>query len=228
MSADLPRLLRELDVRIQQLERWPDAQLREQVFAVLQLVDAVHRTPVARLAARLEAGGAWPELLDDDAIRLLFALYDAVPLEDHDADPPPTWIELPVVPASAGGASALRAPAFREVAELGRLSEEAPHLLHLDGRALLLVRLGGDAYAYEARCPACGGSLEGAVVTAGGPAGAGVIVCPWQNCAFDSRSGRRVDGGAGGHLRAVPLRIHDGRVLLATGAAPGTRSGEGA
>lgn len=219
MADDLPTLLQELDARIRRLEALPQPEMRDQMFTVLQLIDTLHRTPVTLLAARLKETPLWEALLEDEAVTILFTLYDQVPLEGDElveaADP--TWIELPVMPA----AKQVRTPIFSEVAKLDDLSEKRPTLVHLEDKPVLLVRAGADVYAYEPRCPSCGLSLEGAALSNG------VIVCPWQNCAFELRSGRRVDGEGGTHLRVYPASVAGGLVRLAADMTAQALFGDG-
>ena len=47
----------------------------------------------------------------------------------------------------------------------------------------------------------------------------GVIVCPWHNCAYDVRTGARVDGEEGEGLRVVPVAMRNGTVQVAVNVA---------
>ena len=82
MSEDLQPLLQELDARIQELEQLPHPELQQQVFTVLQLIDQLHRGSVSRLAEYLKQKDLWEEALNDEAIDLLFTLYDQIPLDE--------------------------------------------------------------------------------------------------------------------------------------------------
>lgn len=45
------------------------------------------------------------------------------------------------------------------------------------------------------------------------------LLCPWHNCVFDARTGKRLDGGAG-RLDVIPVAIRDGAIQLALNVAP--------
>lgn len=287
MTDDFQDLLQELDARIRGLEALPE-EVQEQVFAVLQLIDGLHRTSVSRLAAQLKDVGlwdteVWDAVLEDEAVNVLFTLYDQLPLgedaqvedalglirpyvhshggevevlrvEDgvvhlrlkgscqscsakgatlehgveaalregftgfrsmvvHESDDAAsgTWIDLPM---AAPAPAKPRGPVFQEVAQVSDLPTDRAVLANVEGRAVLLVRLGSQAYAYDPTCPECKMPLEGAKLSSN------VLVCPWQNCAFDLRSGRRVDGEAGENLRVYPVSVQGTKLLLAMEFAP--------
>lgn len=79
MSDDDRDLLEEVERLIGALESHPDPQVREQVRALLEGIDAVHRTALTKLvdAIRGMAGEAFiNRLIADPAIRLLLMSYD--------------------------------------------------------------------------------------------------------------------------------------------------------
>jgi 3-phenylpropionate/trans-cinnamate dioxygenase ferredoxin component len=72
------------------------------------------------------------------------------------------------------------------IAHAGELQDGEMKKVEVDGRELLLARVGGSYYAIDDRCPHMGGdlskgSLEGSVVT-----------CPKHGSRFDVRDGRLV------------------------------------
>ena len=92
----------EAAARIDQLlsffEAHPDPAVCERVEELLQLVDALHRTPLERLVALLETyawdggGASVPPLeraVTDAVIRRLLQLYGLTPLPPEAAEPPP-------------------------------------------------------------------------------------------------------------------------------------------
>jgi len=80
----------------------------------------------------------------------------------------------------------------------------------VDEVGVLLVNLRGEVYAFRNGCPADGLPLEGARLT-----DEGVLVCPWHNCAYDARVGKRVDDPAQPALAVVPVAVERGRVRVA-------------
>lgn len=283
MSEDLQPLLQELDARIQELEQLPHPEIQQQVFTVLQLIDQLHRGSVSRLATYLKQKGLWEETLDDEAMNLLFTLYDQLPLDEttqvedalqtvrpyiqshggelelvkvedgvvhvmlkgscqscsassatlthgvetalregftgfkemvvQESDEPARddWIELKVLPA---GMNTTQGPVFKEVAQLSDLAQERANIVRLEQKNILLVRSGLEVFAYDAECPGCNLSLDGAKRSGN------VLVCTWTNCAFDIRNGRRVDGEEGAGLKVYPVTVQGDQVLLAMDFSP--------
>lgn len=89
----------------------------------------------------------------------------------------------------------LRRPVFVDVVA----PDSGLSAVEVDGTAVLLARVEGEVYAFRNACPVDGMPLEG------GRLADTVIVCPWHNCAYDARSGKRVDDSAGAGLAVVPV-----------------------
>lgn len=70
----------------------------------------------------------------------------------------------------------------------------------VDGRALLVARLGETAYAYVDACPACGSELTAAPAVLAGT----VLTCAC-GAGFDVRLAGKAADGSGRHLAPVPL-----------------------
>jgi len=127
----------------------------------------------------------------------------------HEAEPAeevPGLIELPM----AGKAPTPQGPVFAQVAELFTLLEGRVMNVQAGDKSAILVRFGPEVNAFDSTCPSCNRSLKEAKLSGT------VLVCPWQNCAYDARSGQRVDGEAKPGLRVYPVSVQGGRVLLAT------------
>jgi nitrite reductase/ring-hydroxylating ferredoxin subunit len=78
---------------------------------------------------------------------------------------------------------------------------------------VLLTNFDGEVYALRDACPVDGRSLAGGRLTDA------VLVCPWHNCAYDVRSGKRVDDPGAPGLRVMPVTVRDGAVRVAVDAA---------
>jgi Fe-S cluster biogenesis protein NfuA/nitrite reductase/ring-hydroxylating ferredoxin subunit len=105
----------------------------------------------------------------------------------------------------------LRRPVFAEV-EGPDPDQVAAHVV--DGIPVLLVNLAGEVYAFRNGCAVDGLPMEGSRLTEGG-----VLVCPWHNCAYDARSGKRVDEPGEPALAVVPVAVEDGRTRVAVNVA---------
>jgi len=109
----------------------------------------------------------------------------------------------------------LRKPVFEEVAKLADLSPGELMAVDAGGHAILLANVDGEAYAFRNVCP----TDDRSTLDGGRLAGA-ALVCPWHNCAFDARSGKRVDDRPQDPgLAAVPVAIQDGALKVAVNVA---------
>jgi Fe-S cluster biogenesis protein NfuA/nitrite reductase/ring-hydroxylating ferredoxin subunit len=280
-EVSLDELVAELSARIQNLEALPFPQVREEIFAVLQITDYIHRVGLERLGERLAQAGILDEVLLDPAVNLLFTLYNQNPLDQaslaeqalelvrpymqshggevevlavedgmvhvrlqgscktcaasaatlkngievalynslpgfkglvvHEPlpeEPVTGLIELPM--AGAGAPAAVQTPVFTQVAELSDLLEGRVTPVFTGNKEVILVRLGVEVNAFDCTCPGCKMPLSDAKLSGN------VLVCTWQNCAYDARNGRRVDGVEGASLRIYPVSVQGSRVLLAT------------
>ncbi|MGW1737661.1 NifU family protein [Nocardia sp. NPDC001965] len=84
------------------------------------------------------------------------------------------------------------------------------------GVAVLAGRVGDELYVYRDHCPACEGSLAGAVLQrrVGYPVGDAVLRCPHCHARFDMvHAGDRLDGA--GHLEPLPVLMRSGGLSLA-------------
>ncbi|MFZ5546479.1 MAG: Rieske (2Fe-2S) protein [Pseudomonadota bacterium] len=205
-------LLAELNGRIEALEGLPDGDARQQVFELLDGIDALHREALRRLV-RLFKEGVLEQVVTDPAIHTLMELYDLLP--ESELPKPRTASKFPTIPIRAITAAAppppLRYPHWVPV--LSQRDELPPGGLRadlvIDGQPLLLARRGGDEwYALDATCPIDESPLRGATLSGY------TLSCPnHAGCHYDLRSGARVGGG-----KAIPCRPVQvdagGRVLV--------------
>ncbi|MDP1850095.1 MAG: NifU family protein [Solirubrobacteraceae bacterium] len=109
----------------------------------------------------------------------------------------------------------LRRPVFVEVGTFDDLAEGTLKAVDVDGRSVLIHKLDGEPYAFVNVCPNAGARLplDGAKLSGS------VIVCPWHNCAYDARSGKRVDDEPGPALAVLPIAVIDGTLQVAANVA---------
>lgn len=107
---------------------------------------------------------------------------------------------------------ALRRPVFVEAGAFDELPPGKMKAVDVNGSSVLILNLDGEPYAFANVCPAAGGRLP----LDGGRLTDGVIVCPWHNCAYDARSGKRADDEPGEpSLAVLPVAIRDGMLQVA-------------
>jgi len=110
----------------------------------------------------------------------------------------------------------LRRPVFVDVGAFDDLPEGKMRAVDVEGRSVLILKLEGEPYAFVNVCPSAGARLplDGARLTGS------VIVCPWHNCAYDARSGKRVDDELNAPaLAVVPITVIDGALQVAANVA---------
>jgi len=137
-----------------------------------------------------------------------------VGLEVHEPVKPAGFVGLDQLKASAG---LLRRPEWTIIARVEEVPLGAVRGFDGEGFSVLLCNVGGEIYGFHDSCTECSMPLREGKLS--GP----VLVCPWQNCAYDARTGKRVDDQSG-RLQVYPIAINNGEVKLALnvpGAAPG-------
>ena len=123
---------------------------------------------------------------------------------------PDSFIPLQQVGA---GARTLNRPVFTTVTSVDELPQGSLLAVEVQGKRILLCNVDGEIYAYGNECPGTTLPLHEGVLSDV------VLVCPWHNCAFDARTGRRVDNGAG-RLQVIPVAVREGEIQLALNVEP--------
>ncbi len=109
----------------------------------------------------------------------------------------------------------LRKPVFEEVAKLADLPPGELTAVDVGGQSILLANIDGEAYAFWNVCP-----VDDRSPLDGGRLAGSALVCPWHNCAYDARSGKRVDDRPQDPgLAVLPVAISDGAIKVAVNVA---------
>ncbi len=102
-------------------------------------------------------------------------------------------------------------PVFVDVGMLADLAPGTMKAVDVEGHSILVVNLDGEPYAFRNVCP-----VDGRSELDGGRVAGSVLVCPWHNCAYDARSGKRADDEPGQEsLAVVPIAVQDGVLKVA-------------
>ncbi len=152
--------------------------------------------------------------------------FEEIVAHDPDeADDEPAPNALPVLqvipnqPKPDGGEllqiGKLRRPVFVDVGMIGDLPAGQMKTADVDGNDILIINLDDEPYAFRNVCPTDGRSpLDGGRITQG------VLVCPWHNCAYDARTGKRADHEPNSKpLAVVPIALSDGVLRVAANVA---------
>ena len=110
-------------------------------------------------------------------------------------------------------ARTLNRPVYTSVALVESIPPGTLKGIEAEGQRFLLCNLDGDIYAYR---NACSGSILPLDV---GQLKGYTLLCPWHNCVYDLRTGKRLDGGTG-RLEVIPVAIRDGMIQLALSVQP--------
>jgi len=102
----------------------------------------------------------------------------------------------------------IKRPVFTPVASIESLQPGTLKSVEVGEIRVLLCNLEGEVYAYRNACPGSMlpldvGKLEGYT-----------LHCPWHNCLYDMRTGKRLHGGTG-RLQVIPATTRDGLIQLA-------------
>src|SRR5205807_6305442 len=104
-------------------------------------------------------------------------------------------------------------PVFTPVAPIESLPPGTLKGIEAQGVHILLCNLDSEVYAYRNACPGSilpldMGQLKGYT-----------LLCPWHNCVYDIRTGKRLDGGTG-RLAVIPVAVRDGMIQIALNVEP--------
>ena len=190
-----------------------DDDVRRDVFATLQTVDAVHREALHRLV-RLFKEGVLDQVITDPAIHTLMGMYDLLPEEAPACQK--VWDFLGDAEQLGETAPALAAqpadPPHWSPAPIDHPPGDGEALIcRMEEGTVILLGSGGQHYALEAACIHHGDAI------AGGRLDGFSWICPGgPGCVYDVRNGQRLGGG---NLTCLPLKVDDetGRFLLGFG-----------
>lgn len=126
----------------------------------------------------------------------------------------PDLLQIQMVRPDSAAVASLPRPVFATVGEVAALPPGTLQTVEADGVAVLLANVEGEVYALRDGCSVDGRTLEGGRLTGT------IVVCPWHNCAYDVRSGKRADDEPGGRgLAVVPVAVADGELRIAVNVA---------
>lgn len=276
LPHEFRHLLDWIGAGLERMEEIEDDRTREEVFALLEGIDVLHRQSLSRLLEVAESGepGLLERLSRDPVVSKLLEMYDLPEADERtqveralrDVYPYfhshggklevlgveegrvrvrlsgscegcpgtattlkrvveealregfPGFTELVAEEPPSGkeagiqlGRKPMKRPRWVSIGRLEGLEPGELRALRPEGTPLLLVRLGGEVYAYRDGCP------PGSTLTLHlGRLESSTLVCPWHGCRYDARTGRRQDG-EGERLQVFPVAVQDDEIEVALG-----------
>lgn len=217
-NEEWDELLAHVNGLVEEMERLPFPEARDQVFELLAGIDAIHREALRRLV-RLFKEGVLEKVVTDPAIRTLMELYDLLPpgsgaaaLDDGSERKKPRFPIIPIKVVAAPSAAVPSRPQYPHWVPVLRTADElAPggvKEVDVDAQRVLLCRVADAFFAVESHCAQDGSSLAQAVLRTY------TLSCPnHAGCLYDIRQGTRIAGG--GALACYPVKLEaDRRVLV--------------
>ncbi len=204
---------RHLDELVREFEALPLPAVREQVFDLLQTVDALHRAGLTRLVDLLrehDEGALLEQAAADPIVGTLLVLYDLIPEPAAPAATPGTLSFIPLERIGPAPVRSVRRPVFAEIARVEEVPPGTMKGVEAEGIPVLLANVAGTFYAVRNVCP------SSVVPLSLGSFAPPVVVCPWHNEAFDVRTGKRADGVKEPGLDVLPIAVQDGVIKLVT------------
>lgn len=222
---DLDTHLARLHELVEFFEAHEEGPLRDRVFELLEQVDHVHRSGIWRLfelMTELGGKGLVERLTLDPSVKLLFMLYDLIPVDP--LEPLEATVQKPQPPA-AGAFIPLdrvgnRKPSWQMGIDRADLPPGIMRSVQIGGTPVLVCVVENEVVAFRNGCGRSVLPLHlGTLVD-------GEIQCPWHGCRFDGRTGRRLDREGAG-LEAFSVSMRDGVVYVATNVPPGAGAAGG-
>ena len=113
--------------------------------------------------------------------------------------------------------AALKRPVFLDAGTLDDLAPGQMKAVESEGKSILIVNVAGEPYAFRNACPL---DKSGRLTLDGGRLSGNVLVCPWHNCGYDARTGKRADNETEHpDLAVVPVAVRDGLLQVAVNVA---------
>jgi len=94
------------------------------------------------------------------------------------------------------------------VARLDEVTAGVPRLVEVDGRRIVLARVGDAVYACADACAHKGGPLSE------GKQSGTRLACPWHGWHYDVRTGQCIFPGRGAAVATYPVSIVDGEIRV--------------
>ncbi len=176
---------------------YPDVQ--DEVFVLLQALDALHREALTRLVERVRSDA--PDVAEtfaaDPAVHALLTLYDLGP------DEPLTTLNGFVPLDEVDVLEVFKRPIWMPGGRLDTLEPGTLAAKSFEGVSVLLCRVGTEVFALRNAC------LDSILTLQQGRLEGHVLVCPWHGCRYDVRTGA-IDDGSGRRLLTFPVEVGEG------------------
>ena len=171
-DTDYEQLASQTEDLVAQVDDLPYPKVKDDVHALLQNFDMLHREALTRLFKEVVINhpDLHTKMQGDKAINLLFSLYDLFYSDIQNA--PPSHEDL------MGRNGDDKYPRWIPVGNANSLKENAAYKYAEEGEDILICKSQGQVYAVKNCCGNTTLPLEGAAIEQG------YLICPWHGCAF--------------------------------------------
>ncbi len=170
-DSEYEQLASQIEDLIAQVDELPYPKVKDDIHALLQNFDMIHREALTRLFKEIIIN--YPDLLikmqSDKPVNLLFSLYDLFHTEIQNGI-------LAQEILSAGRAS--QYPLWIPVGSINQLKENSAYKYVGEGENILICKTEGNVYAVKNCCGSTALPLDGAAIENG------LLICPWHGCSY--------------------------------------------
>jgi 3-phenylpropionate/trans-cinnamate dioxygenase ferredoxin component len=164
---------------IAMVDELPYPKVKEDIHALLQNIDMLHREALTRLFKEIIINH--PDLhikmQRDKSVNLLFSLYDLFHTEIQNGILAQEILSENQSP---------KYPLWLPVGNLSRLKENSTYKYAEEGENILICKTEGNVYAVKNCCGSTALPLDGATIDKG------FLICPWHGCSYRLSDGLMV------------------------------------
>jgi len=195
-DRDYQELASQTEELVAKVEDLPYPKVKDDVHALLQNFDMLHREALTRLFKEIII--SYPALQtkmeNDKAVHLLFSLYDLFHSDIHN-----DVLSKENLLSSNGND---KYPRWIPVGNANELKENTAYKYAEEGEVVLIFKTEGNVYAVKNCCGNTALPLDGAAIEKG------YLICPWHGCAYRLSDGI-METNPMHYLKKYPVNIAD-------------------
>ncbi|MBA3285792.1 MAG: Rieske (2Fe-2S) protein [Nitrosopumilus sp.] len=197
-DTDYEQLASQTEDLIAKVDDLPYPKVKDDVQALLQNFDMLHREALTRLFKEIIINypALHSKMENDKAVYLLFSLYDLFHSDIHNE----------ILLSEDFGGNGDQYPRWIPVGNANELKENTAYKYAEEGEVVLICKTEGTVYAVKNCCGNTALPLDGAAIEKG------YLICPWHGCAYRLSDGV-METNPMNKLKKYPLTIGDEGVI---------------